>query len=494
MKLTKRIVSLGIAILMLCSGLAVTSSATGETTEGTETTTSTTTTTTTEAAPEIVKHVLNASNCYVDVEKVEIIVKAAKAKVNGTDCAVIFTAVQSDDDSKSLRGLIDPESGDTIFTTPVTGKKYKVTGEVKVGEKDYIAADAFEVEVLKAQNAPSTPVAKKITSTSIELSTVSGCEYRIEGGEWGSKTTFTGLAPATKYTFEMRYAKTKTHYASPASSVTITTRKAAGTEVPEKPVFVDKTDTTITVKEVKGVEFSINNGATWQETGKFTGLKADTAYAIIARFIFDKSEQEPTPACAPIEVKTNSRASYPADMKNCSVTIADGENYANQSIAITVNADTPSKYKDVQYGDTKYVPEFYYVGSSTEPQTFTSQDGRVYKSSFIPGDANAEKKITVTVYFAKMKFVGEADGEEIWVKVGESEKISRNVNVGESYSWFTEVKNFFLGIFDALFNTIPAAINDMLKDFDLSGMLNGLNDLFKALEGVDLGGLTGEKK
>ena len=167
MKLTKRIISLLMAMLMLFSGMAVTAFATGETTEGTNTTT-----------PEItvVKHTLNAENCYVDIENVEIVVKAAKASINGTAYDVVFSATQADDNTKTLRGLNDPESGDTIFTNPVTGKKYKIEGTVTVDEKEYRVADAFVVEVLNSKNAPSAPVAKKVTATSIEISTVSGSQ------------------------------------------------------------------------------------------------------------------------------------------------------------------------------------------------------------------------------------------------------------------------------------------------------------------------------
>ena len=64
MKLTKRIISLIMAMLMLCSGMVVTAFADGETTEGG--------TTTVAPVVEVVKHTLNANNCYVDIANVEI--------------------------------------------------------------------------------------------------------------------------------------------------------------------------------------------------------------------------------------------------------------------------------------------------------------------------------------------------------------------------------------------------------------------------------------
>lgn len=484
MKLTKRILAIIMAALMLCSGMAVTSFANGEATEGTTPPAVTT--------PVIIKHTLTSANCYVDVENVEIIVKAAKAVVNGTAYDVVFSATQSDDATKTLRALTDPESGNTIFTNPVTGKKYKVMGTVKVDETEYIVADAFEVEVLKSQNAPNAPVAKKITSSSIEIANVTGCEYRIDNGAWGSKTTFDNLAPATFHTIEMRYKKTNTHYASAASAITVKTLATASLAVPAQPVFIDKTHNSITVREVEGVQFSINNGTSWQESGVFTGLKADTTYPIIARYKFDASTQEPNPACAPIEIRTNTRASYPADINNCKFSAADGENYANQPITISVTADTPAKYHDTQYGDTKYIPAYYTVGTSTTPNNFQSSDGKVFKGSFIPGDANANKKLAVNVFYNKMKCIGEDEnGDAKWIVVGEEESKTYYVQVGESYTFFTDIRNFFLEIFNLLFNTLPGKINDLIKDIDLGAIMAGANDLFKALGGLDLGGITG---
>lgn len=476
MKLTKRIISLFMAMLMLCSGMVVTAFAEAE-------------------APEVtvVKHILNAENCYVDVENVEIVVKAAKATIDGTEYAVVFSATQADDATKTLRGLSDPETGNTIFTNPVTGKNYKIVGTAKVGEKEYVVADAFIVKVLNAKNAPTAPVAKKITATSIEISAVSGCEYRIDGKAYQTSNVFTGLTPDTFYKIEMRYAETSTHYASPAATLSVKTLKTADpANKADVPVLLNKTESTITVKEIDGVEFSINDGATWQASGVFTGLKADTTYTVIARKVYDDKVQEANPTSDPAHFITNARAVYPADIKKCSVTLSDGDNYANEKIKVTVNADTaPNKY-EAQYGDTRYVPTYYKVTGYTDTFEFNpSADGKVYTSDFIPGEGNANKEITVTVYFQKQKCRGEYEnGKALWINEGEPETKTAKVKVGEVHNFFTDVKNFFLGIFDALFNTIPAAISDMLKGFDLSGLLNGLNDFLKGLEGMDLGGLT----
>lgn len=497
MKFTKRILALLMAMLMLCSGMVVTAFADGETTEGG--------TTTTTPVVEVVKHTLNADNCYVDIANVEIVVKAAKAKIDGTEYDVIFSATQADDNTKTLRGLNDPVTGDTIFTNPTTGKNYNIIGTVTVDEKEYIAADKFVVEVLKSQAAPAAPVAKKVTSTSIEINSVSNCEYRINGGKWQASNVFTGLTPATAYKIEMRYKKTTTQYASDAVALTVKTLAPAGTAVPSDLRLVDKTEKTLTVEatateygadgKLLAIEYSIDGGKTWQSSGAFTGLKAASTYTVVARYIHDKTVQEAYCNTISKEFITNSRENYPADLKKCTFKAADGDNYANESISITVVADTaPAKY-DAQYGDTRYVPVYYTVSNVEGVLRFSTKDEITYTATFVPGDANANKAVEVKVYFQKEKCHGEDDeGNAVWVAVSEIETKTYKVNVGEVHTFFTDVKNFFLNLFNALFNTIPAAINEWLGDFDFNGAMEGVSGLLDMLGGMDLGALTGETK
>ena len=69
------------------------------------------------------------------------------------------------------------------------------------------------------QTAPTAPTMANNTSTSITLNTVTGCEYRRDGGTPQSSTLFSGLTPNTSYSFNQRYAETATHLASPWSTV-----------------------------------------------------------------------------------------------------------------------------------------------------------------------------------------------------------------------------------------------------------------------------------
>jgi len=74
-----------------------------------------------------------------------------------------------------------------------------------------------EVTIKAPQPAPDAPKLESSTATSIILVPVSGCEYRIEGGDWQISPVFSGLVPDSLYSFTQRKAETDTHSASPES-------------------------------------------------------------------------------------------------------------------------------------------------------------------------------------------------------------------------------------------------------------------------------------
>jgi predicted secreted protein len=72
--------------------------------------------------------------------------------------------------------------------------------------------------------APAAPTQASRTATGITLNEIAGCEYNLDGGNWQTSATFSGLAQGTSYTFRARLAETPTHTASPASAAaTLTT-------------------------------------------------------------------------------------------------------------------------------------------------------------------------------------------------------------------------------------------------------------------------------
>lgn len=84
------------------------------------------------------------------------------------------------------------------------------------------------------------------------------------------------------------YIRVKSTDSAPASDWTTIT-------VPERPetaglsINTNKTDTTITVTEITGAEYSNDGGATWQSENLFTGLDADTDYNITIRYAADNA-------------------------------------------------------------------------------------------------------------------------------------------------------------------------------------------------------------
>lgn len=465
MKLTKRILSFVMAALMLFSCMAVSASADSETT--------------------------------VTLVETELDMEARTLKLNKLVTASGWDVSFEMSPTTTAAPTLLTETDEAFFyCNLVSGTTYNITVIAVV--EGVPMTQKIPLKLLKSQNAPSTPVPKKITTTSIEVNVVSGCEYRCveKGGDFSSSTTFSNLLPGTYYTIEMRYKETSTHYASPVSTTTIRTLALPSEGVPTLPeieyFLVDKTNNSITVMEIDGVEFSIDDGDNWQVSGHFSGLTADTTYAVIARFKFDESVQAPNPACAPVEIRTNVRESYPASINNCKFAASEGENYANQPISIAVTADTPAKYHDTQFGDTKYIPAYYTIDDDPTPKLFTSSDGKVFKATFTPGDAKANKKISINVYYNKMKCVGEeTDGDAKWIVDGKEESKTYYVQVGESYTSATKFRDFFLEIFNFLFNTIPAKINELIKGIDLNSIMGGMNEIFKMLGDISGEGVSG---
>ena len=52
---------------------------------------------------------------------------------------------------------------------------------------------------------------------------------------------------------------------------------------PATPVMASRTDTSITLEDIDGAEYSIDNGETWQDSPVFEELSPNTSYSFIAR-------------------------------------------------------------------------------------------------------------------------------------------------------------------------------------------------------------------
>lgn len=446
---SKKMLSLLLAVLMLCSGMAVSASAEEATTV------------------EVNQITLGADNCKFENTEIskKIVVNNAKTTVKGSDVEydVDFTIAIKDSDTVNCEKYVTADT--TIFQLPqdISSVTYIVSGTIKVGDKDYPATNAFEITVKKTQQAPAAPVPVKITSTSVELKSVVGCEYRLGDGEWQASPKFTGLKAQTKYTVSQRYKETETAYASGSVSVTVTTLKAADAEAAPMPKLVDKTQTTITVavvvdgKTLSGYEFSKDGGKTWQKSGHFTGLTANTMYSFIAIKSYDASAQDPNTASAAVKIVTNSKEAYNASLDKCGFKITsqphDDGIYAGDTVGFTATGDGRSNVNDLQYGDTRYVPVAYKATQDKPNETPLPANG----SGTIKTSGKAT--VTVTVYFEKQKFDGNTEaGSNGWTKVG-VESRSFTFEVKDAYN---AAKHFFQKVLNFLLDTLPGIINKFL--------------------------------
>lgn len=74
------------------------------------------------------------------------------------------------------------------------------------------------------------------------------------------------------------------NYSISFTGAKFTINKAKGDQTkPAPPVFISRTETSITVKAFSGYEYSINGGLSWNITGVFENLKDNTSYSIITR-------------------------------------------------------------------------------------------------------------------------------------------------------------------------------------------------------------------
>ncbi len=154
-------------------------------------------------------------------------------------------------------------------------------------------------------STPAAPTLLSSTPYSVTLRSVTGYEYRLGSGTWQTSPTFTDLQPGRTYSFYQRVAETSASYASSASSaLTVTTPKKT---VNPPPALSVKTvgDTSIELNSLgSGVEYSRDNGRTWQPGTVFTGLISNTSYTFVARYA-ETSDAYASPLGAQLKVKTD---------------------------------------------------------------------------------------------------------------------------------------------------------------------------------------------
>ncbi len=457
-KITKKMLALIMAVLTLFSCMAVSASAAD-----------------TFTIPE--------DACSLSTDKTEIVVK--KIVEQGVTAAIAITP------SDGVTKLDNTATGDVHFQGVKAGKTYTIIATVVVDGKTLTGVrDVVVKNIIK--NAPATPVVKEVKTTSITIGAISDCEYAYELVGSGVKSayqkevTFKNLLPGSKYTIYTRIAETATAFASPDSVITVTTLELANAQKPAKPEILDKTNNTITIKAIDGLEYSIDGGKTWQTSGVFKNLTAGKQYGIIAREVFDATVQEANPVSDILEVSTTKRESYKASISNCKFSAEGGDRYSNESLEIYVTGDKLNELTVPQYGDTRLTPVSFVVDGEQGPYNLKTSDGKTYKGDFIPGKDKSNKVVKVVVTFRVDKYNGAKYEESTELK-----SATYTVQVGEEKTSFTGIKNALEAILNFFLNTVPKAISDFFNSKEFSDGWDKILKIFSELGKVDLGGLFG---
>lgn len=374
--------------------------------------------------------------------------------------------------------------GSVKFGNLVSGSTYAITAKVIVAGIEF-KSESKNVTLKTAQNAPATPVPVSVTDTSIEIQKIDNdavYAYAEKNAEsafvYGTAVKFENLKPGTTYIICAKYNETDTCVESPASYIEITTKKASKGQAPA-PVLVDKTNTTIKVaaglvqgtdddgnllvdEEGKPVmvpapytcEYSIDNGATWDDDGLFTGLEANKKYDIIARYVFNASTEAESIASESVSIFTNARANYEASLNNCTLSIPSDEINAKESFKVTANGDMCSE--SAQYGDTRYKAIIISYGEVTTPNNTSSAS----LSATLQAPDSAQD-ITVTVVYKLQKCTAVDDnGNSTWIDTGVEKTQTYTIHVAEEYN---AVKAFFIGLANFFLNTLPALIMSLFN-------------------------------
>ena len=175
-----------------------------------------------------------------------------------------------------------------VFTDlqPVT--KYNVFVRIKETD-EHLASDVYILEVTTdkaTQEAPdTTQITFTATGNSIKLNGLTGIESSIDNGtHWVQNVTHNRLDPVTEYVILVRYQETDTQYASEASIIVASTVKESVYNTPTLEVIGITSSSIVVSSNALNVEYSINNGETWQDDTKFDSLSPSTEYTILARY------------------------------------------------------------------------------------------------------------------------------------------------------------------------------------------------------------------
>ena len=155
-----------------------------------------------------------------------------------------------------------------------------------------------------AYTAPDTNEGYSIDYTAETITVSDGYEVNTDSG-FGTGTVVTSGSTVTPgQTFHVRKAASGDIPASAGTAFTIPARPAA----PAAPTVKSKTSGSVTLEAIPGAQYSMDGGATWQDSPEFTGLSSSTEYSFVARYGATESRFASL-ASAELNVTTNAALS-----------------------------------------------------------------------------------------------------------------------------------------------------------------------------------------
>ena len=191
-------------------------------------------------------------------------------------------------------------SGLTAATSYTFYARYQANGFYKGASPQSDGSDP----AYTAYTAPDTNEGYFIDYAAETITVSDGYEVNTDSG-FGTGTVVTSGSTVTPgQTFHVRKAANGSIPASEGTEFTIPARPAA----PAAPTVKSKTYSSVTLEVILGAQYSMDGGATWQDSPEFTGLSASTAYRFVARYGATESRFASL-ASAELNVTTNAALS-----------------------------------------------------------------------------------------------------------------------------------------------------------------------------------------
>lgn len=214
-----------------------------------------------------------------------------------------------------------------VFEELKPGTDYEIVTRVAETE-DTAAGNNSEILYLRTKDsapvAPEIPETVEILDHSITVRAVPGQVYAVTSDSsqnadlqgWQESGIFEHLEDRTRYYIFTKQAESDTAMESTVSEPLAVLTLQSSLEVPGVPQLAAAGSDTITIREISGQEYSINEGKNWQTIGTFSGLLPNHIYRVITR-VSRTAEKMESPASQALDVRTEKRSAMAPAVPVC---------------------------------------------------------------------------------------------------------------------------------------------------------------------------------